>query len=134
MFTDGDSLVSSVAHENVNEQRNNRIKMFLGQTSVNQRVLSHLKVLKADSVHTKQELIWLLCNSYVPSNEWTDLKREQLNQQIVMLSKMSPMEQMSVREKRRLQVYGNGGDAFPRIPQVNIIGLNLAMYYFLQQF
>ena len=134
IFPDGDSLVSSVAHENVNDQRNKRVEMFLDQQSVNQRILSQLKILQADSIHTKQELAWLLCNAYVPPppNEWTDFKREQLNQQIVMLSKISPMEEMSVREKRRIQVYGIGGDAIPEIPtiaQVNIIGLFFALFF-----
>ena len=131
IFANGDSLVSSVAYENVNEQRNNRAEMFLDQKRVNQRVWSQLKILQADSIHTKQELVWLLCNAYVPPppNEWTDFKREQLNQQIVMLSKMSPMEEMSVREKRRIQVYGIGGDAISAIPQVNIIGLFFGLFF-----
>ena len=133
IFTNGDSVVSSVANENLNEHRNNRVEMFLDQQSVNQRILSQLKILLADSIHTKQELAWLLCNAYVPPpNEWTDFKREQLNQQIVMLSKMCPMEEMSVREKRRIQVYGIGGDAIPAIPtiaQVNIIGLFLGLFF-----
>ena len=131
IFANGDSPVSSMAYENVNEQRNNRVKTFLDQKRVNQRVWSQLKILQADSIHTKQDLVWLLCNAYVPPppNEWTDFKREQLNQQIVMLSKMSPMEEMSVREKRRIQVYGIGGDAISAIPQVNIIILFFGLFF-----
>ena len=132
MFNGNDSLVASEMNYNGIDRESNKSILLLRQNETNSLAFPHLVTIERDSFYTKQELNWLLCNYFRSSNAWTDIERKRFNDQIVRLAKMSPIQEMSLREERRLKIYGRFNDGIPRIKQLDIIGLLLGLYYLTQ--